>query len=977
MDNVVDFTESEWIFWRKRNSFNVSRDKISVNGFDINPFEITNITLEQNAFPWSIFELQKVTISYLDNREQKYNSCVAPPDISHEIVNSLNASIQHALTEIIKKVNDSIDDVRCDVQSIFKEKTFVRYSKVKDLVNSCKPLYDNSEGIVNFLQKNRFLSEPQKIDVADVKAALNHIHPYIYNSEATRHSYNKKYMDFFRVADADYFGKVESSPLTEEQIDAALIFEDATLVGAAAGSGKSSCIVGKIGFALKNNLFRDEDIIALAYNEDAATSLGDRLQNKLSITLNRKIRVRSKTFHGFGLSILNDHYGKDNPIDVLNEKGKEKGRCIKTAIEKLVARDSEFQTLISNWLCYAAYESPQPVGISDDLDQCQKLYEECCLERIQAKKDPKRKPFLPSIPTFDNDLYVRSLEERSIANWLLLRGVAFSYEEPTYEGGIRLGLPRNDAGKQRPYNPDFTYTLVINSESETPKTLTIIHEHFGLDDHGRAPDWMGGIKYEEQAEGKRRMLTRWSEDTASTSKRIAFFETRSSHIRDGSIWDNLETTLKRYGIPVNEPSEEIRNRAIANFREAKQFENSLIKFVMTYKDSGLDKWEVVERAQRSMSPYRATQFLIIAFMVLDAYEKELNGRIDFSDMLRHAIEVLKLPSDKSYPKLILVDEFQDISHLRASFVKALLDRQPDDSLVFFVGDDWQTINRFSGSDVSIFTGAAQYFDRHTTPLDLTKTFRCRRGIAEVSRDIVLTNKNQSQKRVIANDPSINNEIRVVFHGSTGEDRQNAIHEEIRACIDSATQHLTEVIKDRLPSMLLLTRTTHENTIPEGLDEAFINELKGRYRKALEIRVMTIHKSKGLEADFVIMVGLESGPRGFPDERAAEPLFDLILPTLTSSIEEERRLFYVGLTRARHQAIVLSNAERPSPFVFELEKLREKFTCIEWVPNGMDRTPCPKCKLGSLIHYKRAEVCSRLHACGYRPKRSKPKMTIRA
>jgi len=88
------------------------------------------------------------------------------------------------------------------------------------------------------------------------------------------------------------------------------------------------------------------------------------------------------------------------------------------------------------------------------------------------------------------------------------------------------------------------------------------------------------------------------------------------------------------------------------------------------------------------------------------------------------------------------------------------------------------------------------------------------------------------------------------------------------------------------------------------------------------------------------------------------------------MEEERRLLYVGLTRARHQAIVLSNAERPSPFIFELESLQEKFACIEWVSNGTEREPCPKCKIGSLMQYKRADVCSRMHACGYRPKRAK-------
>lgn len=973
MGNVLAFRESKWIallFWRKQHSINLNDNKISINGFEVKPLEITNITLKQNALPWSVFELQKITISYSINNEQQKITCIAPRGISQEIVNNLHSSIQHALTEIIDKLDHSTKEIQKKINITFKEKTYIRHSKASDLVNSCKPLYKTSASTVNFLEKNTFLSGPQKIALADLKKTLDHTHAYINDSETTRSAYNKKYMDFFRVADADYFKRVESSPLTEEQIDAALTFEDATLVGAAAGSGKSSCIVGKIGFALKNNLFNDDEIIALAYNKDAAQSLADRLQTKLSNVLDRKINVRSKTFHGFGLSILAENKGENYSIKVLKENGKEEGRCIKKAIEKLITTSSEFQTTVSNWMCCAAYESPQPVGISDDLDQCQKLYEECCLERIQARKNSNRKSYLPTIPTFDDELYVRSLEERAIANWLLLRGITFSYENPSYEGGKRLGLQKNDAGNQRPYNPDFTYTLIINPESKTPSTFMIIHEHFGLDEQGHAPDWMGGVKYEEQAKSKRKMLAQWTEDTSRSFNRIAFFETTSSQIRDGSIWNFLESTLKRYGISINEPSDEIRDRAINNFREAKEFEKTIIDFVMKYKDSGFNQDEVFEKAQRSISPYRATQFLKIAFRVLEAYQQELGERIDFPDMLREAINILKRPSNKAYPKLVLVDEFQDISHLKASLVKALLDTQPNDSLVFFVGDDWQTINRFAGSDVSIFTGAADYFRRHTALLDLTKTFRCRKGIAEVSRDIVLNNKNQSQKQVVASDPVVSNEIRVIFHGPTSEDRQGTVHEALRSIIDTTAQYLSETIKDPLPTVLLLTRTTNEYTIPEGLDEEFLDGIAEHYKHDLVIRTMTIHGSKGLEADFIIMVGLESGPRGFPDERAAEPLFDLILPTLTSSIEEERRLFYVGLTRARHQAIILSNAQRPSPFIFELEKLQDKFACIEWVANDMERKPCPKCKVGSLMYYKRADVCSRMHACGYRPRRAK-------
>ena len=111
--------------------------------------------------------------------------------------------------------------------------------------------------------------------------------------------------------------------------------------------------------------------------------------------------------------------------------------------------------------------------------------------------------------------------------------------------------------------------------------------------------------------------------------------------------------------------------------------------------------------------------------------------------------------------------------------------------------------------------------------------------------------------------------------------------------------------------------------------------------------MSIHGSKGLEADFVILAGLDSGFRGFPDERAVEPLMELVLPRLSDPNEEERRLMYVGLTRTRHQVTVLSNREAPSEYVLELDALRKRFEFIEWSGDEMTRVPCPKCKVGSL------------------------------
>lgn len=98
--------------------------------------------------------------------------------------------------------------------------------------------------------------------------------------------------------------------------------------------------------------------------------------------------------------------------------------------------------------------------------------------------------------------------------------------------------------------------------------------------------------------------------------------------------------------------------------------------------------------------------------------------------------------------------------------------------------------------------------------------------------------------------------------------------------------------------------------------------------------------------------------------------DLVLPKLADPVEEERRLFYAGLTRAKHKAIILTNSIQPSEFILELESGHVDSSTIEWISHEEKRIPCPKCKKGSLIFPNvklTKRVCSRQSLCGHREK----------
>lgn len=988
MNKSYKFTEKRrfaWMLFRKRNSIKLEPASICFNGGTYHLLAVRNVQEEPAPFPVSIFRVTQLQIDVASDHKVFTFRLIAKAARATELQRTIIETARTAMTQFVDKLAAQVTAIETAKSETYAELSYVRHSRGQRLAEAYLKSAESIRSRLATCAAWDLLDVNQKERVAALGVRMDALFPYLKDWPETRKVHNEKFVLHFAQHEQFYFRKVESSPLTKEQVDAALTFDDATVVVAAAGSGKSSCIVGKIGFALKAGLFRDDQILALAFNKDAARQLQERLNGKLAPVLGRRVNVASKTFHGFGLSILLQHYGADYEPRVLKEEGKEEGRFLKTAIDGLLTNDPAFQTALTEWMLTAAYEDPRPLGSTEDLKDCERRYEECCRERIWAKNNASRKSYEPTIPTFSDKVYVRSLQERSIANWLLMHGIPFEYEAADWEAGKRLGLPaRTPTSRRPPYTPDFTYRVTRTLPDGSPGSVRIVHEHFALDSNGNAPEWMGGKRYVEQAKGKRKMYKEWvSEASRTTGERIHFFETHSADLYDGSLFHKLRTSLESQGITIGSPSPEIAARALASFRESNEHERLLTDFVARFKESGLTKDEVTQAGTISENPHRARLFLRVAFRLFDEYQRALHGisatpdRIDYADMLRDAQRLLAEKKVKVPYRFILVDEFQDISALRANLVKAVLDQAPEDSIVFCVGDDWQTINRFAGSDVSIFTGADAYFHRHVEFLKLNKTFRCTQGIADVSRELVMHNEKQFDKDVKSHYPLISDTVRIVEHGVTAAERRQALIRELDRiaqtgkeiiCAGAAAVQGEMPAENEIPSVQILRRTQTDSSAPEGLDDDFLDDLKRRYKKRLTILVMSVHGSKGLEADFVIIPGLDSGFRGFPDDRPAEWLLDLVLPRITDPVEEERRLLYVGLTRARYQSTVLVAAERPSQFALELAANADTSPAIEWIRHDSQRAPCPRCQIGSLVlpgARTSKRVCTRRNSCGFR------------
>lgn len=849
-------------------------------------------------------------------------------------------------------------------QAVYRRDRYVRASQAATLSSALQLRQRDLELELAALKVHRMLPKDAVGRVLGLQRQLSD--QIRINEPEHRRQHNRDFLARARVEEADYFSKVESQPLTPRQIDAALVFEDANLTVAAAGSGKSSCIVAKIGYALKTGMFADHEVVALAFNREAADQLAARTRKRLSKQLERKVNVASKTFHSLGLATMVKCKGEGYRPKVLKEEKDEEGRLIASVLSELADHSPEFQKAVADWMLVAPFDEPQLVGRGADLTECERRYERACKAAIKFKVAPKGSlnAYGGSIPTFDLSTHVRSLQERSIVNWLLLRGVSFEYEKADWDGGKHFGL-KSKSGKIRPYTPDFTY-VGITQRGGKPVRCRVVHEHFGLDEHGRAPEWMGGDAYVMQAASKRRYFQVAAQRNATAEEPVLFFETRSSQFQNGTVFERLEKQLKDHGVQLQAPREEIRKRALESFREFNDLESQLNKFVLAFKESGLSKEEVRGKALRSASPHPTKLFLDVAFRLFDGYQRKLKDLdlIDYADMLREAVGALRTRQVLSPYRLVLVDEFQDISRLRANLVKSILDQAPETSIVFCVGDDWQTINRFAGSDVEVFKNAGSYFNREIAMVHLGKTFRCPQGIADVAKSLVMQNVGQIDKEVVAHDSTVSGTVRVVEHGPAAEDRRDALVAQLH-WIAERTQGT------QATAVYILRRTTNDKTAPEGLDTEYLEELAQRFAPKLKIEERSVHSSKGLEADYVILPGLDSGFAGFPDERAPQQMLELVLPPQGDPLEGERRLFYVGLTRAIRTVIVLTDARRPSEFIQSLARRANADGAVEWLKwDGDKREPCPRCRKGSMVPGWGGEaakwmVCSRSFPCGYR------------
>src|ERR1051326_6686545 len=437
-----------------------------------------------------------------------------------------------------------------------------------------------------------------------------------------------------------------------DQVNAIASDEDNTLLVAGAGTGKTTTILGKLAYLIDRVGVGSEEILLLSFTGRAVNELTERVARKFPDK-----KLKAWTFHSFGLSILGKVLGRKPDL------------AFENSVERQTWLDQQFDlqlkepAYLHRAIEYFAYYL-KPVILKPGFSSLDEYYKYSRTEQNL---------------TLQKEL-LKSQQEVMIANFLYMNGVKYQYENP-----YKFQTADKD---YKQYKPDFylpDYEIYI--------------EHFGVDREGNTHFTENSFQNAAQTR-KYQADIAWKRSLHAQHK-TTLVKTFSYEFTERTWKEKLAEQLRAHAVKlVPRDLGEILDSLRKN-GSVKEITHLFSTFLDLAKSNGYDL-EQLQRIVQSRNNHREGAFLEIFAPLYSAYQQYLTqrGAIDFHDMLLTAAQFVTEGRYSASFKYIIIDEFQDFSVSKCLLVKALCDQNPNTKL-FCVGDDWQSIFRFTGSDISL------------------------------------------------------------------------------------------------------------------------------------------------------------------------------------------------------------------------------------------------------------------------------------
>ena len=747
------------------------------------------------------------------------------------------------------------------------------------------------------------------------------------NGHTFRDMRNRKYKAHELELCDTLFSNVDGGKsLDPQQRDAIVTDEYSNLVIAGAGSGKTSVVVGKVKYLVERWDVDHSDILVTSFTRASVDDLKTRIE------ASGVKGVSAKTFHSLGLSVLGDDFAvaQDNALS----------KHVTSYLSKKLAshptQAAAFLEFFGLW-SLAPSESPDSKEAETRM-RLLKAQDMRTLKGMIQEADHQSE-----LETFHGER-VKSVEELMIANFLFLNGVEYEYERP-YDFDIPEELKEE---VRRAYQPDFYLS-----------DYGIWLEHFGIDERGRVPWLKSSIEERRYLDGidwKRRV------HRACGTRLI---ESYSYWNKDQDLLNRVEALLKENGVALRIDPE--RNaRLCGDLLRDERFFDSMQQLISTFislvKSGNKTAPEVDDKAREAYKGdgtmwRRYDLFTRFTWPIMESYQKSLASgpkpRVDFDDMINLAAERIRKEGYEKRYRYIIVDEYQDISLSRFGLLSAI--RDATGAKLMCVGDDWQAIYRFAGSDVTLFTNFGNLVGYYEE-MRIERTYRNSQRLVDTASRFVLKNPDQLKKTVTSMAPA---QTRQPIAAISLADQRAALTFALNDLLSSPggggeikvlgrnRRDLERIFPGYEPVDGFSFRDPNRNRSSEKKFDKVITYRPNGGRQ-VEIGYMTVHKSKGLQADNVIVIGLINNRYGFPNMVADDPILELLLADSDRyPFAEERRLFYVALTRTKNRVWLVTGDDSGNPgismFVDELrrESRGESFTFYCKKSSG-ESARCPRC-----------------------------------